>query len=218
VGFVFLTWWLFTHRLDRFWVPILPVVSLLAGLGAAWSTARAWRIPLASLLAFALVSNFVTLTSGVLGDNRYLAEFSRLRADPRRVAPWHLHLNQHRDDVSGVLLIGDAQPFDLEVPSTYNTVFDDNVFEQLARDRSPEQVREALIERQLSHVLVDWDEVNRYRSPGNYGFTPYIQRQVFQRLVQAGVLAELPKLEDSSGQLFRVVPASPNRAGSESDR
>jgi len=218
VGFVFLTWWLFTHRLDRFWVPILPVVSLLAGLGAAWSDARAWRIPLASLLGFVLVSNFVTLTSGVLGDNRYLAEFSQLRVDPRRAAPWHLYLNEHRDNVTGVILIGDAQPFDLDVPVTYNTVFDDNLFEQLARDRSPEQVRQALAERRISHVLVDWDEVNRYRSPGNYGFTSYIQPEVFDGLVQAGVLAELPKLADSAGQLFRIMPASPKRAGDESDR
>jgi hypothetical protein len=36
VGWLFLTCWLFTHRIDRFWVPLLPVVALLAGGGAAW--------------------------------------------------------------------------------------------------------------------------------------------------------------------------------------
>jgi len=36
VGWLFLTCWLFTHRIDRFWVPLLPVVALLAGVGAAW--------------------------------------------------------------------------------------------------------------------------------------------------------------------------------------
>ncbi len=36
VGWLFLACWLFTHRIDRFWVPLLPVVALLAGAGAAW--------------------------------------------------------------------------------------------------------------------------------------------------------------------------------------
>ena len=36
VGWLFLTCWLFTHRIDRFWVPLLPIVALLAGVGAAW--------------------------------------------------------------------------------------------------------------------------------------------------------------------------------------
>lgn len=34
-GFLFLAWWTFTHRIDRFWVPMIPVISLLAGIGAA---------------------------------------------------------------------------------------------------------------------------------------------------------------------------------------
>ena len=28
------TWWAFTHQIDRFWVPMIPVVCLLAGIGA----------------------------------------------------------------------------------------------------------------------------------------------------------------------------------------
>lgn len=36
IGWLFFSCWLFTHRIDRFWVPLLPVVALLAGSGAAW--------------------------------------------------------------------------------------------------------------------------------------------------------------------------------------
>ena len=36
-AYLFLTWWLLTHRLDRFWLPLLPCLAILAGLGADWS-------------------------------------------------------------------------------------------------------------------------------------------------------------------------------------
>src|SRR5262249_30888983 len=31
VGYLFLTWWFLTHRLDRFWIPLLPALASLAG-------------------------------------------------------------------------------------------------------------------------------------------------------------------------------------------
>ncbi|HEY2158857.1 MAG TPA: glycosyltransferase family 39 protein, partial [Isosphaeraceae bacterium] len=42
VLYLFLTWWLLTHRLDRFWLPLLPGLAVLAGLGADWTRGRAW--------------------------------------------------------------------------------------------------------------------------------------------------------------------------------
>ncbi len=207
-GFVFIAWWLFTHRLDRFWVPLLCIVSLLAGLGAVWSSHRWWRWTLATLLTVGLVYNFCVIAGGALGDNRYFADLEQLRVDPERVTPCHLFLNRHAADVTAVLLVGDAQPFDLEVPVVYNTVFDDSIFEQLARGRTPSQVREALAARNISHVLVDWSEIDRYRSPGNYGISDFLEPKVFRELVAAGVLEELPKINGSTrGQLFRLLPS-----------
>ena len=51
VVYLFLTWWLLTHRLDRFWLPTLPALAVLAGLGADWVRSRAWSLLLAVLLA-----------------------------------------------------------------------------------------------------------------------------------------------------------------------
>lgn len=202
--FVFLAWWLFTHRLDRFWIPILAVVALLAGTGAVWTSNRWWRWTLAGLLPLGLLYNFVVITGGSLGDNRYLADLDHLRVDPERVARWHLYLKEHARHVTGVLMVGDAQPFDLEVPALYNTVFDDSIFEQLARGRTPGEIQAELQARKISHVFVAWNEIRRYRSPGNYGITDFLQPEVFQRLVAAGVLAELPPLAGDAGQMFRV--------------
>jgi hypothetical protein len=212
VGYVLVAWWLFTHRIDRFWIPVLPVAALVAGIGATWTAARGWRLPFVVFLVFGLVSNFVTITSPLSGDNRYLADLRVLRVDPYRVDPCHLYLNEHADEVSGVLLVGDAQPFDLEVPATYNTVFDDSIFEQTARGHTPEEVRRTLLDRGISHVYVNWNEVARYRSPGNYGITRFIAPDSFERLVRAGVLARLAALDGSRNELYRVLPSSPERA------
>ena len=217
-GYVFVTWWSFTHRIDRFWIPILPVVALLAGMGATWTATRWWRIPFVALLGLGLVSNFLMITSPLVGDNRYLADLDLLRVEAYRIDPWHLYLNEHADDVSGVLLVGDAQPFDLEVPVTYNTVFDEAVFEQLARGRTPVEVRQALRDRNISHVYVNWNEVARYRSPGNYGITKFIAPDVFDRLVDSGVLARVPPIEEGANELYRVLLSSPERADDRNPR
>ena len=216
--YVFLTWWLFTHRIDRFWIPILPVVALVAGVGATWSSSHRWRIPFLVLLFIGLVSNFVMITSPLSGDNRYLADLDLLRVDPYRVGPWHRYLNEHADEVTGVLLVGDAQPFDLEVPATYNTVFDDNRFEQLVRGRTAEEIRQALADRDISHVFVNWSEVARYRLPGNYGITKFIAPEVFDRLCDTGVLARMAPIDEGVNELYRVEPSSPNRLDDRSPR
>jgi hypothetical protein len=206
LALVFVAWWLLTHRIDRFLVPALPLAAMLAGLGATWNASKWWRRSLWAFLSIGLVFDFLIVAGGPVADNRYLANLNTLRVDPARVDPWHLYFNRHADDVTGVLLIGDAQPFDLEVPVTYNTVFDDSIFEQLARGKSPQEIRAALNERCISHLYVAWPEIARYRSPGNYGITDFLQPQVFDDLVAAKVLERLPPLSDNAGQAFRVLP------------
>ncbi len=215
-GFVFATWWFLTHRIDRFWVPALPLVALLAGIGATWNGSKWWRTTLGVFLVVGLVFSLLVISGGQLVDSRYLADLDELRVDPRRVDPWHLYLNKHAADVSKVLLVGDAEPFDLEVPVLYNTVFDDCIFEQLARDRTSAQVHQELTDRGISHIYVAWGEVRRYRSPGNYGITDFIQPEVFEKLVADGVLEAIepvPSIRDNPGQLFHVWPLAKAASG-----
>jgi hypothetical protein len=105
------------------------------------------------------------------------------------------------------LLVGDAQPFDLEMPTFYNTVFDDCLFESIVRDHAPDDIRRDLAARGIRYIYVHWGEIDRYRSPGNYGFTDFVQPEVFQRLIDQGVL-ETPwtPLPDHPGLVFPVKP------------
>ena len=197
-GYVIAVWWLFTHRIDRFWIPALPLVALLAGVGACWGRRPWWRRVLIVVLVVGLAVNFLVADSVVV-YNRYFVDLEHLRRDPDRVDPWHAYFNAHAGR-GRVLMVGEAQVFDLEVPVLYNTCFDDCLFERLVRGRNAEEIREAFAEKGITHLYVDWGEIARYRSPGNYGFTGFVQRSVFDDLVKQGIIEPLPSIERHTGR------------------
>ncbi len=187
VAYAFAEWWLLTHRLDRFWMPLVPLVATLAGAGAAWSNNRYWNWFLAIVAVPAIFFNFSYCTSSLAGDNRYAAPLID-RTDPLS-APVNW-MNQQVPASSRVLAVGAADLFHLDRPAVYNTVFDDSIFEQLVRDKSPEAVARALGERGITHVYVSWSEVQRYR--GTYGYAAFVTPGEFTKLTGAGVLRRMP--------------------------
>jgi hypothetical protein len=211
--FLLVMWWLVTHRIDRFWVPALPALAMLAGIGASWTTARPWREVLAGVLVCGLTANFLL----VIGQHphRYLVSLETLRIDepaepngPSRVHPAHRYLNANIAPKGCVLLVGGAQPFDLELPVLYNTCFDESIFERLFKGRTRRQRREALDEHGITHVLLNWSEIDRYRSPGNYGFTDYVTRSLVRDELAAeqGLLRKVDLGADPEWwELYEVV-------------
>ena len=105
--------------------------------------------------------------------------------------------------------MGDAEVFDLRMPVLYNTVFDPDRFEALMAGRPADEQRGALAALGVTHVAVAWNEIARYRSPGNYGFTDYIRPPLFDELAQAQVLdrpLSLPDEEESPLLRYQVYP------------
>lgn len=192
VLWVLVVWWLATHRIERFWTPIFPILALLAGAGAVWTSRRCWRVVVQTMLGLGLVISLLLITSGLGGYNRYLMAYEDARISTERVSPWHAFLNAHVPPNHKVLVVGDAQVFDLEMPLLYNTVFDDVLLEKQLDHQSIEQFHAWLIEHKVSHVFVNWDEIDRYRSPGNYGYSDFVTRELFARLVDRQVLAPVP--------------------------
>ena len=108
------------------------------------------------------------------------------------------------------LLVGQAAVFHLNRPIVYNTVFNNENIETLVKGRTPEQVGEELRKLGLTYIYVDWFEIERYRSPGNYGFTPFVTPEVFAQLVKAGILKESTRM-GSRQELFELrKPRSPS--------
>ena len=189
-AFIIAAWWLFTHRIDRFWVPALPLLALLAGLGAVWSVSLVWRRMVLTTVVIGLGISFIYVTSPeLLSYNAYFISLPAARRDANRVNLWYLVLNDHVPPGSCVLSVGDAQVFDIEPPVLYNTVFDENLAAAIFEHRNAPQIAAELNQRRVSHVFVNWSEVYRYRQPGNYGGMPdFITPNWFAGLVQQGVL------------------------------
>lgn len=210
--FVWLAWWLLTHRLDRFLTPLLPIGALLAGAGVALLPLLFAR----SIVTLAVVYGALLTTAGLIGDNRLFADLRQLADDPLYVSSQHQYLNENAEEVTGVLLVGDAQPFMLRPPVRYNTCFDENVLESICRDRTPLDIAAELHRQKISHLLVDWSEIDRYRSPGNYGFTEFIQPEMFNRLQREGVITLIDEASDERRRLYRVVPVERGYPGNDS--
>jgi len=206
VAYLFLTWWLLTHRLDRFWLPMLPSLALLAGLGADWTRGRAWTAVLTALVGLAFVGNLAYTSTALTALNEWTADLNELRTSvPERLNPPLFAADSALPAGSRLLVVGQAAVFHVTHPVVYNTVFDDDIFESLARGKTTEGVREAFQALGVTHVYVDWFEIERYRAPGNYGFTDFVQPAVFERLVRAGVL-DSPTQPGKRQELYRVRP------------
>ena len=187
--YLFLTWWLLTHRLDRFWLPILPSLAVLAGLGADWVRSRLWSAVLGAVIAIAFIANFSYSTTALTALNEWTGDLVTLRQSvPRLLNPALAELDASLPPDAKVLLVGEAAVFHLDRPIIYNTVFDDEIFETVAKNRSAADVRAELKRLGVTHILVDWHDIDRFRSPGNYGFTPFVTDAEFERLVKAAVL------------------------------
>lgn len=206
-------WWLFTHRIDRFWIPAMPVLAFLAGLAVSPGAVVPWRWPVKTVIAGCLALDLVLIVGGGSGDISYFVSTKRLLEDPERVQVGHQFLNDKltKDDV--LLTVADAEVFDLRMPVLYNTVFDRDRFETLMTGRTTDERRLALAELGVTYVAVAWNEIERYRSPGNYGFTDYIRPSLFDELVRTGVLAQaLPLVDEQQRplryQIFPVAAAS----------
>jgi hypothetical protein len=211
--FVLTIWWLFTHRIDRFWIPVMPVLALLAGLAVSPGAIVPWRWPIKAVIAGCLALNLILILGGGAGDIAYFVSVERLLKDPTRVHVGHQFLNENLTEDDVLLTVADAEVFDLRMPVLYNTVFDRDRFESLMADRTTDERRQALADLGVKYVAVAWTEVERYRSPGNYGFTDYIQPALFEELVQTGVLAPALALVDEQQrplryQIFPVPGAS----------
>tara|TARA_R110002111_G_scaffold256979_3_gene324750 strand:- start:84422 stop:86752 length:2331 start_codon:yes stop_codon:yes gene_type:complete len=210
VGFLFLSWWVFTHRIDRFWVPLIPVVAILAGIGATWSSQRIWKIGLSIAILLASLFNLGVATSGLSGYNAYLDDLNYARKTALSMTgPEIMQLNQMQLGPKQVVLsVGDAELFYAQFPVIYSTVFDHEVFKQWTAKMEPDvpdkllsmkpagEVREKLQAEQIAYVYVNWAEVLRYRVPSSYGFSDYVTPARFKHLIQAGVL--LPSLPNRS--------------------
>ncbi len=187
-------WWFLSHRLDRFLVPAWPFAALLTA-GSLTLANLWWRRAVLVVALVGMAYCLLAASSQLVGDNRWFVALAQLRSDgpwpeatPLRIKPAHRFLNEHIQPGQAALLVGDAEPFDLEMPVYYNTCFDDALLCDWMLGKTADQRRQEFAKRQIAWVLVDRPEIARYQSPGNYGFDPRFDPQILGELVAQGVL------------------------------
>ncbi len=212
---LFATWWTLTHRIDRFWVPMLPVLCLLAGAGlseifdrldrlrerGAGGPARLGIAACTVPVAVAVVFNLAFVTSPIAGNNAYLLSQSVAR---QLATTYSIALvNREVPPDARVLMVGEAEVFDSRFDPVYDTVFDRSHFQQWTGEgpaslhapdiplRDADEIRETFRRHGVTHVFVNWLEILRYREPGSYGYTEYVTPRRFKMLVDRGVLEEV---------------------------
>lgn len=200
VAFLFLSWWIFTHRIDRFWIPMIPVVALLAGAGVAWSRDRVWQWGALSVVSLCVLFNLAFITTPLCGLNRWLGDIPAVRDVAAQAScPGIASMNRMLDHSKvKVLMVGEAQIFDARFPLIYNTVFDISIFEQWCSAAKPEtapadqpmkppdEIRQKLLDENVTHIYVNWQEVLRYRM--TYGYSEFVAPHRFQDLVGQGIV------------------------------
>lgn len=191
------TWWALTHRIDRFWVPIIPVMAVLAG--SSWNLSRhvAWRVFISATVVVACTFNYGFARLPFVGFHGGLVELAELRKMPIRRDI--LQLNQTLPTDACVLMVGEAEVFDAEFSLVYNTVFDESIFQELTSAdasrpdesqpmKSAAEIADELRQWKITHVYVNWSEILRYRQ--TYGFTKYVTPEKFRVLQEAGILGD----------------------------
>ncbi|MEW4568851.1 hypothetical protein AB1L88_13380 [Tautonia sp. JC769] len=205
VLYLFATWFLLTHRLDRFWLPLLPAAAVLAGIGADWTRSRPWPAWMAGVIGLATATNLVFLTTPLCGPTEWTSDLDRLRREAMEMAtPSLARLDATLPDGSTTLVVGQAGVFSLRHEIRYNTVFNRERLAGIVAGRSPAEVLDELRRQGITHVYVDWSEVERHRKAGGYGFSPVVTRTLFEGLVSSRVLTP-PVPMGPNHLLYRVV-------------
>jgi hypothetical protein len=229
----FATWWLFTHHIDRFYVPMFSVVALLAGAGACWPmefpphtgfsrNLRIWQLCLWPVIVASILYNAdVMLHLGGFNAGRMDLIAARDIATPGRIRWLNEQFESGRLPANTkVLCVGEAQLFHARYPYLYNTVFDHSLFERIcvkpdSKDhelRSNEDIRAELRRLGITHIDVNWAEIQRYRAPGSYGYTSFVQPELFAELQRLRLLGPSlytttaeGKAMSITGQFFPVI-------------
>lgn len=194
------SWWLLTHRIDRFWVPMIPVLAVIASGTWALSRLRIWHIFLTTAVLVTSLYNYAFCRLDVVGFHVGLSDLST--AAEKRVRDDLRYLNAALPERSRVLMVGEAEVFDCRFETIYNTVFDESIFQAWTCSTkdvlagTPEsaflpmkpanEIYARLKAEGITHVYVNWLEILRYRR--TYGYTPYVTPARFEDLVRNNVL------------------------------
>lgn len=212
---ILLIWWGATHRIDRFWLPALPIASVLAAAGVYW-IGKNVASGLATSIGFigiALGTMYALAGFGPI-DNRIFVSLSALERESLQeseeswVNPATAWINRSLSPTDRVLSIGEAKAYLYRVPIIYATCFNDTPGESWLAGQDPDTQLERLQAAGITHLMVDWFEIERFRQPGNYGFSAWPTHADIDAMLANEVLQRMAHpLNPESVDIFEVAAA-----------
>ena len=206
--FGFLVWWLITHRVDRFMIPVLPLAFVVAGIGWAALAENFGRKTPTWGISVLLLFNFIYVAGPALGDSRILVSLDYLRRDDLTASsisrlPAHVRwINKNLTTTDKVLVVGDAAVFDYEPQITYSTTFDQSPLAKLTAPPASDW-RANFRTSSVDYLLIHWGEIDRLRS--TYGFDERITPKLLQQLTEVGIIIPVDTREsDGNWNLYRI--------------
>lgn len=207
--------WLFTtHLYARFAVPLLiPLVALTGGVPLG---DRARRLVIVLLL---VGTAFNAIFAVRLYRDHMYSDAGRIDLEGATgfftaghgLGHEHLAVINHELPADAhVLMVGDAKAFYFCRPVDYCVVFNRSPFVAvLESGAGPGDVISWLADRDYTHVLVNWSEIDRLRS-SRYGFPDVVNQRLFQDLASAGLVRTHEFVSNATGkpyaELYRVAP------------
>ena len=226
-----LLWFFATHRIVRFLLPIAPLSCFLLGrfLYLLLST-KSLIIKYASFCLVVVSLFYSGLMIDMLGQGR-MAPLRSLERDLVAFGDESIYFNDRPElffDKEGramrkLLLVGEAKAFIYRVPVVYSTCWNNsplmsclegyierNDDGKVVRITNPSKIRDNLLREKIEFILVNYSELARFRSEGNYGFNnPEINENLFAKLLNANIIVKYPipsEHSDVDVQVYRVLP------------
>lgn len=196
-------WFFFTHRVDRFLAPMLPVLAVLSALGfAAWQegwVGKALKWVVALCLAFTIYQGFILGSNlGAFTVGLHPGEKERFFCDHTDfydVYQTIQFVNQNvKDPKAKILFFAEARAYYCDVDWLAPTVFNTNPLETALREcATPHETAEKLRKWGFTHLLVNWIEFQRlHKTYGAFVNFPFEKWARFQQecLTQLGVFGK----------------------------
>ncbi len=219
IFWIVFAWFAFTHRIDRFWIPALPMASMVAAVSVHWLGSNGVQSLSAAGLLTSTVYGLLIALSGIQSDNRWFVSYDSLRRDvgteeaPGRLSVSIDWINRNLPRDANILAIGQAQAYRFERQIAYSTCFNTPPGELELRGVDAEQQRSWLKQSGFTHLLIQWSEIDRYRSPGNYGFSTWPTSEDLRAMLASGLIRPVPWPVDSrSAELFEVIDSNAQKA------
>ncbi len=164
--YYYLTWFFFTHRVDRFILPLYVFLSLIVAY-TLFRLPEKLRALAGSFLGLFLAFNLLILvaTSGNIG---FTEAFSGLKNKEEYLEeklyyyPAIKYINNELPSLSKILFIGDNQTYYCEKPLLSNSPLDKSIIVEIVRSsKNYEEIKNKLRVMGITHIYYNASEVKR---------------------------------------------------------